>query len=106
MLVVYRIACICFLFFFKHKTAYEMRISDWSSDVCSSDLLALRRREGRVRGEGILHFGGTPFEDRGQVAVPVVEVPQRFGKQRVGLVRCQREEIGRASCRERGCQYV
>src|SRR3546814_19853108 len=29
-------------FFFKQKTAYEMRISDWSSDVCSSDLLALR----------------------------------------------------------------
>src|SRR3546814_6459882 len=28
-----------FFFFFKHKTAYEMRISDWSSDVCSSDLL-------------------------------------------------------------------
>src|SRR3546814_4591412 len=26
-------------FFFKHKTAYDMRISDWSSDVCSSDLL-------------------------------------------------------------------
>src|SRR3546814_4106753 len=29
---------ICFFFFFKQKTAYEMRISDWSSDVCSSDL--------------------------------------------------------------------
>src|SRR3546814_14502968 len=28
-----------FVFFFKQKTAYEMRISDWSSDVCSSDLL-------------------------------------------------------------------
>src|SRR3546814_10295802 len=28
------------VFFFKQKTAYEMRISDWSSDVCSSDLLA------------------------------------------------------------------
>src|SRR3546814_18176914 len=28
----------CVLFFFKQKTAYEMRISDWSSDVCSSDL--------------------------------------------------------------------
>src|SRR3546814_3335846 len=28
-------------FFFKQKTAYEMRISDWSSDVCSSDLVAL-----------------------------------------------------------------
>src|SRR3546814_19489711 len=29
-----------FFFFYKQKTAYEMRISDWSSDVCSSDLLA------------------------------------------------------------------
>src|SRR3546814_4231268 len=33
---------MCVFFFFKQKTAYEMRISDWSSDVCSSDL-----REGR-----------------------------------------------------------
>src|SRR3546814_2710630 len=32
---------IFFFFFFKQKTAYEMRISDWSSDVCSSDLLLL-----------------------------------------------------------------
>src|SRR3546814_3660338 len=31
--------CLLFFFFFKQKTAYEMRISDWSSDVCSSDLL-------------------------------------------------------------------
>src|SRR3546814_4072462 len=30
----------CLFFFFKQKTAYEMRISDWSSDVCSSDLLS------------------------------------------------------------------
>src|SRR3546814_474800 len=30
------------VFFFKQKTAYEMRISDWSSDVCSSDLIAKR----------------------------------------------------------------
>src|SRR3546814_4505929 len=33
-----------FLFFFKQKTAYEMRISDWSSDVCSSDLPDLHNR--------------------------------------------------------------
>src|SRR3546814_4392917 len=32
--------CVCVCFFFKQKTAYEMRISDWSSDVCSSDLTA------------------------------------------------------------------
>src|SRR3546814_7318138 len=42
------VLCVHFLFvFFKQKTAYEMRISDWSSDVCSSDLLPqqlLRRR--------------------------------------------------------------
>src|SRR3546814_10174625 len=31
---------LCLIFFFKQKTAYEMRISDWSSDVCSSDLTA------------------------------------------------------------------
>src|SRR3546814_6311109 len=37
--------CFCFFFFFKQKTAYEMRISDWSSDVCSSDL----HREAGVR---------------------------------------------------------
>src|SRR3546814_15691996 len=34
-----------FFFFFKQKTAYEMRISDWSSDVCSSDLQATLVRE-------------------------------------------------------------
>src|SRR3546814_18918634 len=33
---------MCFFFFFKQKTADDMRISDWSSDVCSSDLAALR----------------------------------------------------------------
>src|SRR3546814_2295554 len=32
---------MCVFFFFKQKTAYEMRISDWSSDVCSSDLVEI-----------------------------------------------------------------
>src|SRR3546814_8368409 len=36
---------IVFVFFFKQKTAYEMRISDWSSDVCSSDLAYLNPEE-------------------------------------------------------------
>src|SRR3546814_16547089 len=41
---------VAFFFFFKQKTAYEMRISDWSSDVCSSDLAAVRIRDtlGRI----------------------------------------------------------
>src|SRR3546814_2342611 len=34
----------CYFFFFKQKTAYDMRISDWSSDVCSSDLRGCRAR--------------------------------------------------------------
>src|SRR3546814_9552216 len=37
LLIVCYVVCMC-IFFFKQKTAYEMRISDWSSDVCSSDL--------------------------------------------------------------------
>src|SRR3546814_17329249 len=50
---------MCF-FFFKQKTAYEMRISDWSSDVCSSDL-----------GRATLHR--PPLSDRGTALHP----PQR-----------------------------
>src|SRR3546814_1032433 len=43
---------LCF-FFFKQKTAYEMRISDWSSDVCSSDLVRDRfGAQGKGIGEG------------------------------------------------------
>src|SRR3546814_16468688 len=40
MLVLYLLLLLRIFFFFKQKTAYEMRISDWSSDVCSSDLIA------------------------------------------------------------------
>src|SRR3546814_6408602 len=37
--------CDFLVFFFKQKTAYEMRISDWSSDVCSSDLIRFQSRK-------------------------------------------------------------
>src|SRR3546814_4081492 len=57
-----------FFFFFKQKTAYEMRISDWSSDVCSSDLgavfigqqgrrLGARAVQVRVRQAGVRELG-------------------------------------------------
>src|SRR3546814_4996027 len=54
MLTIFHV-CFFVFFFFKQKTAYEMRISDWSSDVCSSDLAALphslhRLCRGRRRG--------------------------------------------------------
>src|SRR3546814_3099604 len=55
-------------FFFKQKTAYEMRISDWSSDVCSSDLLSLHpaRQRGKPSSRnpariGLAIAGGGPI---------------------------------------------
>src|SRR3546814_3499355 len=46
LLCQYMICCL--FFFFKQKTAYEMRISDWSSDVCSSDLPSIGSRGGAI----------------------------------------------------------
>src|SRR3546814_5679319 len=43
-LLLMALSFVVFVLFFKQKTAYEMRISDWSSDVCSSDLLHRRLR--------------------------------------------------------------
>src|SRR3546814_12872443 len=122
-------------FFFKQKTAYEMRISDWSSDVCSSDLpdvvqvdqdlvgrwglgvavseerLGLGDGHGQhladvLAAEGVLQHGrlealalallaggGDPGHHR------------QVGVDHAGPV-AGGAEIGRASCRERGCQYV
>src|SRR3546814_2360802 len=47
--------CVFVFFFFKQKTAYEMRISDWSSDVCSSDLLA------GFDGDVLILYGDVPL---------------------------------------------
>src|SRR3546814_1702816 len=50
-----------FVFFFKQKTAYDMRISDWSSDVCSSDLLVFFNPSLRTRTSfelGAFQLGG------------------------------------------------
>src|SRR3546814_2608820 len=87
-----------FFLFFKQKTAYEMRISDWSSDVCSSDLFVLgtgpanRRRAGLSRSAmSRAAMRGVQGDDYGKGA------PHRPGG---------RPEIGRASCRESVCQYV
>src|SRR3546814_8360150 len=98
------------LFFFKQKTAYEMRISDWSSDVCFSDLgdhpirdlggLVLEHDEAvahavvQVGNLARLDLGGA--RGNGGIALLPVDLLQLDGD----------HEIGRASCRERVCQYV
>src|SRR3546814_1204985 len=81
------------LFFFKQKTAYEMRISDWSSDVCSSDLID---RPPNGAGE-ISAPGWMSLDRRAWALVPLIH----FGRL-IGAIL----QIGRASCRERVCLYV
>src|SRR3546814_7678638 len=72
----------CFCFFFKQKTAYEMRISDWSSDVCSSDLLIDWLHEANARGAkavilnpgGYTHTSVALHDAIKSINVPVIEV--------------------------------
>src|SRR3546814_3777166 len=54
-----------FLFFCKRKTAYDMRISDWSSDVCSSDLGFVRRNENGPSPGRTCEVGGEPRQESG-----------------------------------------
>src|SRR3546814_13258105 len=69
------IISVVFFFFFKQKTAYEMRISDWSSDVCSSDLEAVARELGQRRPR-IDAVGLVDHEERGpgSLAQPAQDV--------------------------------
>src|SRR3546814_4701718 len=96
--------CRIEIFFFKQKTAYEMRISDWSSDVCSSDLSLA------VGGKAVPLAAAGRRERRVRVERPAPEhMDFRHGRRRaVGAAQDQagRHQIGRASCRERECQYV
>src|SRR3546814_6815302 len=105
-----------FLFFVvKQKTAYEMRISDWSSDVCASDL----RGEGRALPDGFQGRRAVLAEIEGEceasLAGRLEQVLARACED--GLVHDvvlsasgkdarQLWQIGRASCRDRVCQYV
>src|SRR3546814_4346667 len=100
-------------FFFKQKTAYEMRISDWSSDVCSSDLAG---RQFAFDVQAVLvFFSLEPLTNDGAGVIPAhrnraLAVDYRLGvgarNDGVAVAIHAVEQIGRASCRERVCQYV
>src|SRR3546814_8351429 len=95
---------IFFFFFFKQKTAYEMRISDWSSDVCSSDLCKLFERvAGRLHptAEALLLK-----EELDEVFTRIETFKRLAHDLSDGRRGSLTVEIGRASCRERVCQYV
>src|SRR3546814_9882938 len=58
---------VCFFCVFKQKTAYELRISDWSSDVCSSDLIGVRHDDDLViAGLGDVEFLGADVRAEGR----------------------------------------
>src|SRR3546814_14203521 len=124
--------------FFKQNTAYEMRISDWSSDVCSSDLpefipdMGFRSANTRVNTRAFCQFQGFSgnfyifFYSAGQAADDRVfdcfcDLYHRIEISRAGDWKASFDdvnsklfqltgdldlfrELGRASCRERGCQ--
>src|SRR3546814_9430429 len=96
-----------FFFFFKQKTAYEMRISDWSSDVCSSDLIALLTRRPRNADVVALSYCRLLVLSAADFRRLLDADPElRRSIDRVARRRLGQAEIGRASCRERVCQYV
>src|SRR3546814_10368132 len=101
------------MFFFKQKTAYELRISDWSSDVCSSDLRGAPRSARHAHRNDGLPTGVRSWkvlDDVEHRAIVVRErrlvVPARRAELGNRHRRTEHLEIGRASCRERVCQYV
>src|SRR3546814_1730888 len=103
MYVLATLNVLCRFFFFKQKTAYEMRISDWSSDVCSSDLF---RKALRANPESIdaLNGLGAAYDRIGRF-----DLSRNYYERALGLdpgSRITLNKIGRASCRERVCQYV
>src|SRR3546814_5400513 len=96
-----------------------MRISDWSSDVCSSDLEHVAGREDEQLLAAVLHLGAAVLAVDDLVAdldverhtVAVVVDAARTDRKDLALLGLllrgvwDDEEIGRASCRERGCRY-
>src|SRR3546814_9374960 len=93
------------IFFVKQKTAYEMRISDWSADVCSSDLGPPERRGLRARRR-LRRIGGD--ERHGVTCAREFDGgrPTDHAAAEDGDGREAHAELGRASCRERVCMYV
>src|SRR3546814_10546516 len=78
-------------FFFKQKTAYEMRISDWSSDVCSSDLMSgLEQRSYIVTGAGgsIGRAAALILARRGANVV-VADIVEAAAEETVRLIRAE-----------------
>src|SRR3546814_20928142 len=99
------VLCAMFLFF-KQKTAYEMRISDWSSDVCSSDLADMAAVIGAQDGDNLAHRGSC--EPQRQVDFLDRHQPLRSRKTNRRNSRSEERRVGKewvSTCRSRWSPY-
>src|SRR3546814_6827212 len=92
----------CCIFFFKQKTAYELRISDWSSDVCSSDLEQIvQDAEHRL-----LHLAGILRAADQDQLLGEVDRDHRFAAR--AMLRSEERRVGKecvSTCRSRWSPY-
>src|SRR3546814_6251222 len=106
---------LCLFFFFKQKTAYEMRISDWSSDVCSSDLASLGKILAATRaGQSIPEDWGLDSEGQPMTDPAAVKTLMPMsGAKGSGLslmieIRSEERRVGKecvSTCRSRWSPY-
>src|SRR3546814_8809181 len=104
---------VVFFFFFKQKTAYEMRISDWSSDVCSFDLLVeapfRRPRRGIWSFETPFRRGSmAPQDERGALNPADQDRLQLLARRRRRRHRSEERRVGKecvSTCRSRWSPY-
>src|SRR3546814_3398193 len=89
-----------FFFFFKQKTAYEMRISDWSSDVCSSDLPSIKLTNHQLRLIALVTNSGKFLDEASKdlSRTALVRISCRSEERRVG-----KECV--STCRSRWSRY-
>src|SRR3546814_7711728 len=95
-----------FVFFFQQKTANEVRISDWSSDVCSSDLLVLHRPQRATQSQP---QRPVPLRGWAEIQEMLRQLPGlKRGKPRHNLKRSEERRVGKecvSTCRSRWSPY-
>src|SRR3546814_6370999 len=96
-------------FFFMQKTAYELRISDWSSDVCSSYLIVMPKLRFDAGIRDVAIRIDQRLDDLARARWRETPVAGECDHEEARTRACKRlieSKIGRASCRERMCTYV